>query len=63
MSGIVKLRSMLDDPHYNYAASGMKVLRSKNDCTGYCEEKLFTQHEANEEVKELFERGYKIYFD
>lgn len=59
----VKLRRELDEPHYDYQAAGLKVARFKNDCTGYSDQKLFTQHEANEEVRELLENGYKIFFD
>ena len=60
---MVKVRGQIDDPHYNYQAIGMKVSRIKSDCTGYHEEKTFTQHQANDEVKELFAAGYSIYFD
>ena len=59
----VKLRRDLDDPHYNYQAAGLKVVRFKNDCTGHCDQKSFTQHQANDEVIELMEAGYRIYFD
>lgn len=60
---MVKLRRELDDPHYNYQTAGLKVARIKTDCTGYCDQKLFTQHQANDEVIELMKAGYRIYFD
>jgi len=60
---VVKIRRNIEDPHYNYKATGIQVTRTKDDVTGYSEQKLFSQHQANDEVKELQAIGYKIYFD